>query len=386
MLPRERGHTRGEVVLTQRPVGYAAIDGVCSLRDPSLILFGVDSAGSKAPGWLRLDPKGQVRIDPATQALVPPGLMVGAQWIDQEQGLEWCLAGAPDGWRLLQIDARHPARTRTWPLVLERDQDGELGSGYFCSTIDGDELFLACAHSRFGLLGVSASELVHAALASPPEQALTVAWKWRTQIHTGGDATRMYAWKPSVHRFLDGRRWLAVPCGFDGDPNSPTENRARVVLFALGREQTGAPVPMGVYHELAPGGHAKACAWFEHQGAPVLAVLDLIAGLRLIDPGSASGPVLIGALDAPREAFDGAASNFLDLALEIRSNGSVLAFVAAGRLGLVGIDLCNPRRMDLKPEFVLDTPGWAAGLHLDTWNGKRRLLLGDQKAGLIWLR
>ncbi len=382
----ESAQASGEVVLTQRPVGLAVIDAVPSMQDPDLVLVSVDSAGSKAPGWPRLAQEGRIHIDPATHALAPLGLLVGAQWIDEESGLEWCLAGAPDGWRLAQVDALHPERTRAWPLQLEPDQDGQSGSGYFSSTIDGDDLYLTCAKSRFGLLGASAGELVRVALASPPGQSLSVAWKWRTQVHTGGDALRLYTWKPSVHRRENGARWLALPCGFDGDPSSPARGHARTVLFALGAEPGSAPQPLGTFHKATPGGHAIACAWFVHQGAPLLAVLDLVTGLAVVEAHGPSGPVEVGSWIAPNEVFDGQASNFLDLVLEQRTHAGTYAFIAAGRMGLVGIDLSRPRRFDLQSDFVLDTPGWAAGVHLDAHGGRRRLLLGDQKAGLLWLR
>jgi len=110
-------------------------------------------------------------------------------------------------------------------------------------------------------------------------------------------------------------------------------------------------------------------------------ISDFAGALLVLDVTRPAEPRRVAEWRSPPNPFDGRPDHALDLALERSADGRVLAWVAGGRRGLLRFDVSAPER-GLAPDLVVDTPGWAAGVHLARDARGRFLLVGDQKAGL----
>jgi hypothetical protein len=371
------------VLATRTPLGFPAVDGVVSLVDPSLILFGTDPAGSRPAGLLRLSADG-LAVVPGTVDR-PLGLTAGAQWVDAEHGDEWLVAGFDRGWSLYRIDVTAPARSRRWTLVAPEGPDGTRGHDYFFSAIAGDVLFLSRSSSRFGLLGVSAGALTAAARATrTPRLELDPLFVART--HENGVRARSRTWRLAPYDAPDGRLVVAVAQGFESDPAHPDTDRATLALYDVTGAADGVVRLVGIARGLEPDGLAVALDVAALGERHYAFVADLTHGVLVVDVTNPEAPVHVADWRTPVHPFDGRREHVIDLAVE-RLGPSLDVWLACGRLGLVRLaaTIAEDGALQLVERQRIETPGFAEGVFVvadRAGAGGRRVLVGDQKCGL----
>jgi hypothetical protein len=369
------------LVAKRRPEGLAALAVAPALEDSDLLLCGVDPAGSIPPGWLRAR-NGSLAVDDETRSLPPVGLLVGAQWRDPVHGDAWCLAGVPLGWRLWRIDAARPARSSFWEVVPPLDPDGERGLAYFSSEIDGDVLLLARARSRYGLLGASAAALCTQARAAEPQSKLELVSLFQARTHEGDELRWMFTWAPALLEGEDGRRVAVVPAGFDTSSDPARAGRARWLCFDVTGAAQGRVELIATWFGAEAPGHALRVATIHRAGRNLTYGVDFMGRLDIVDLTRPEKPRRVAWWSVSADALDGKPSNLLDVVLEERGDGTMRAWLAAGRLGVLTLDVS---RLGEAPPLLLesrDTPGWATSVELFDGPNGRRLVVGDQKAGV----
>lgn len=364
-------------VARRRPFGHPCIDGVTSAVDPDLILFGVDPQGAVPRGLLRLDADGEVRPVESLDGLRLPILHYGARWVDAARGCEWFVGGYGFCWYLLRVvhEAGKDPKVTWWRLQPPEDADGERGHTYLRSALVGDRLLLTRAHTRFGLVLCSAAAVTALAVESPPGLLLELPDALQVETHAAGLPGPPRTWGAAPVEASDGRTLVALAAGCDG------EGRARALVLALGDEPGAAPRRVA---ELSLGrarGQALAVAAARVGGRAVALVADVGGALALLELEGADGPRIADLWRGPRNPYggpDGTPEPVLDV--EVTSAGDVLA--AGGHRGLLRFAVVPGHVPRLELRERVDTPGWAAGVHVQELGDETRVLVGDQRAGL----
>jgi hypothetical protein len=365
------------------PPGIPAIDGVASLVDPRLVLFGTDSAGSSARGLLRLGDDGVPAPAPGLDAIDSLGLCVGASWLDAEPNVEWFVSSASFVWRVHRLRHGKEPKLERWDLVPPEAPDaargGLRGHSYLNSLASGDMLLATRFGSRFGLVAYSLREITEVAGRSETGAKLAVAPRWQAETHLAEESAPCFTWHVRTFTARDGRRIAAVAAGANTRENGAKFERPQVVLLDVTRGLDEAPKRLAVLHGETAKGLAIAVEPFELASRRRLAVATSGGELLIFDVDDPTAAKLERTLLAPPHGYDETPDALLDVELWPNVDGSsVLALVAAGRTGLLSVDLAGAGELTL----VDDTPGWAAGLATTTIDGRRHLLLGDQRAGL----
>jgi len=372
------------VVLERRRSGLPAIDGRFGLADPELVLFGVDSEGAVTGGLHRIEADGDVAPLEGTEDALTRTLTLGAHWLDPERGCEWILGGHGFTWRLHRIVPGDPPGYARWDVRPPPDADGRPGHTYFSSDLDGDRILLTRAHSRFGLLVASAEWLAGQASATEPGTPIDLEPLHVVATHPEGDWAQARAWRVKVTRLADGRRLALVAAGANTDPEGKDPDRARVLLFELPEDVREPPRILARLSGEATPGMAIAIESLA-LGERTLALAAGLSGqLNVFDVTRPEEAVRIATWTAPVNPFSGRPEPLLDLAVD---EASATVFAAAGRVGLVRLDLTDPRAP--RTVEITGTPGWCAGLCFDDRDGRARLAVGDQKGGLrvyAWIR
>lgn len=370
----------------RQPPGLPAIDGAASLRDPRLLLFGIDTAGSLARGLLRLGEDGTLALARGFEHSAPLGLGVGAQWLDREPTREWFVSNGLLAWRVQRLTLGAEPRIDSWelrpPAPLDAERGGVRGNSYLNSTLAGELLLTTRYGSRFGLLGWAVEDVRAAAASSKPGSALALEPRWQVRTHEDDEAAPCFTWNACVFTLADGRALAAVAAGANGRAGGEHFEKPQVAIFELSRDVAAPPERLAYVHGVGAKGLAIAVQAFELAKRRRLAVATTGGELLIIDVDDPKHARLERTLVAPEHPYDGGRDPLLDLELWPSTDGTrVTAWIAAGRSGLLATELGAAEALATL-RVVDDTPGWAAGLATTTIDGARRLVLGDQRAGL----
>lgn len=372
------------VIAGRRERGLPAVDGGFGLTDPELVVFGVDSEGAITGGLHRILGDGRIEASPGTEDSLARNLTIGAQWLDPERGCEWFLGGGGFSWWLQRLEPGTPPSISHWEVRPPEDLEGQRGHTYFHSAVEGDLLLLTRSHSRFGLLSASTAELTRRALGTAPGGVLELDALHQLETHAEGSAERPLTWRVSLTRTVGDRRLALVAAGAHADPSSSELGRARALVFELPEEERAAPRLVAQLAGAAPRGMALAIEGLRVGERQLALVVGLSGELNVFDVTRPGDARRIATWTAPENPHSGRPEPLLDLAVDERSH---TVFLAAGRLGLVRVDLTDPEAP--RTVQVLDTPGWCAGVCYDERDGRARLAVGDQKGGLRvyrWIR
>jgi hypothetical protein len=375
MIRSVEGDEQGTVLYQRRPGGIPAIDGVTSIGDPRLVLFGTDFAGSTLAGVPRIDPDGSIQALPGE--LDSLGLIVSSQWLDDE-GTEWFMGGGPLAWNLWRLEAGDLPRFSRWELIPPADERGVRGHTYFNSALYGDLLLLTRHGASTGALSYSAKAITDAARAVPAGSPLELTPLFELSTHDGGK--RRSTWRTDFVTLEKGRKIAAMAAGFDSDPESPTHRLSRIVLFDVTQGTNAAPKFLAAAHGPEPG-HAISIKLARYGDRALAFVGDLATGMLVFDITRPRKPRLTGRWHAPISPYDGQGANVLDVELA-KAGGRRVAYLAAGREGLVSVDVTDPDSFELPTIATIDTPGLASGVAKTRIDGRRLLIVGDQRAGL----
>lgn len=377
-----QGAWSARTLATRRPPGLPAIDGRPSLIDPRLVLFGIDSAGSLGRGLLRIDERHGLSPARGLEDVAPLGLGVGAQWLDAEPTREWFVSNGLLAWRLQRLSHGGAPKLESWDLPPPEPPDagrgGVRGNSYLNSTLSGSLVLVTRYGSRFGLLAYEREALTAAAQRAPPGSRLQLAPAWQVETHASDEAAPCHTWNACVFDLPDRRRVVAVAAGANTRATGEHFERPQVVLFDLARGAEAPPERLAWLHGAGARGLAVALSSCTLAGRVKLAVATTGGELCLFDVTEPERARLERTWLAPRHGYDGLRDGLLDLELWPSAAGA-RAFVAAGRSGLLAVELSGAAP---ELERVDDTPGWAAGLATTLLDGRRHLLLGDQRAGL----
>ncbi|MCC6405533.1 MAG: hypothetical protein IT453_00105 [Planctomycetes bacterium] len=370
----------------RQPPGLPAIDGAASLRDPRLLLFGIDTAGSLARGLLRIGEDGTLALARGFEQSAPLGLGVGAQWLDREPTREWFVSNGLLAWRVQRLSLGAAPRLESWelrpPTPPDAERGGVRGNSYLNSALAGELLLTTRYGSRFGLLGWAIEDVRAAAEGSKPGSALALEPRWQVRTHEDDEAAPCFTWNTCVFTLADGRSIAAVAAGANGRAGGEHFEKPQVALFDLSRGVAAPPERLAYVYGTGAKGLAIAVQAFELGERRQLAVATTGGELLLVDVEDPTHPRLEGTWVAPEHPYDGVRDPLLDLELWPSADGSrVAAWVAAGRSGLLAAELGAADALATL-RVIDDTPGWAAGLATTTLDGARRLVLGDQRAGL----
>lgn len=370
----------------RKPRGLACLDGKPSLQDPRLLFFGVDPQATDGKGILRIGQGEKLQPVPELAQQPPLGTAIGAQWLDPLTSREWMLASGPRGWRIHRFTHRPKLKIDSWDLVPPEPPDvslgGSRGRSVFHSVADGDLLIATRDGTRFGLVGYSIKQLDKVLTGAKPGTRVMPKPLWQLPTHFEGERPTCSTWRPDVFALEDGRRILAIAAGANTDPESEHFQAPQLVLYDVSALGTTTPKKLAVAWGDEKQGLAVSVDTCQIRRRSYAVVATTGGQLLVFDVNDPAKPRLVRSFKAPVNPYDGKRESLMDV--EIASDtasGRVFAYVAAGRSGLIRVEL-SATGDDLAPDAALDTPGFASGVTSTVIDGERYWLVGDQRAGL----
>lgn len=368
--------------------GLCALDGKLALREPRLILLGVDAVVSDWRGLLYFTHKHVVEPAPGLEESPPLGISIGAQWIDVIQTREWFLASTARWWRIhrLTIEQGEPEIVSwdlTMPLAADTANPKARETTATGSFNVGELVIGTRSGTRQGLVGFSPRTIQIAADGQPAGTQLAVKPLWQLDTHAAAEVGPFQTFDVASAQLVDGRRILAVAAGCDTDPQSPTFQRPRIALFDVTHGLVSPPKKLGVVHAAQGPALALAVDMRSIQNRLHLFAATSSAGMAVFDVNEPEQPTQVGWMPPLISPYDGQPENLLDVEVwEDEATKRVVAYLACGRRGLVRVDVTQPSSSRLEPDVILPTPGFVSGLTSFKVGPARCLLVTDGRAGL----
>ncbi len=370
----------------RQPAGLPCIDGKPSLRDPRLLLFGVDPAGADGRGILRITNDDKLKLAEGLGSHLPIGSSVGAQWPDVLASREWFISSFARSWRVNRLTHRPKYDISSWDLVPPQPPDrkigGTTGSGPFLSQASGDLLLCTRSGTRFGLVGFSNKQIAGMAGEVRPGKKLEIKPIWQAETHFDQEAPAARTFNLAVFALEDGRKIAAVAAGANTDPKSEHFEHPQIVFFDVTHAIATPPRKLGIVWGKDAKGLAIGVDACRIKRRTYVVAATTAGQMLMFDCNDPSKARQVRQYELPINPYDGQRDNFLDveIATDLQA-GRTFAYLAAGRAGLIRVELTQAAGK-LKPDAIISTPGYASGLCSTVVDGERYWLVGDQKMGL----